>query len=97
MLAKLSLADRRGRNGTSHEPLTYTPPEITEFVEKAKRAKVLAAKEEPILQGKDLMPYIQPGPPMGELLKRAYEIQIEQGIADKNELLKRILDTSQQQ
>lgn len=91
LLAKLSLADRRGRNGTSHEPLTYMPPEIEEFLHKAERAKVLLAKEEPILHGADVMPYMQPGPQMGALLKKAYEIQIEQGITDKMELLKVII------
>lgn len=53
---------------------------------------VLDAKEEPILHGKDVMPYVQPGPQMGALLKKVYEIQIEQGITDKDELLKYILD-----
>lgn len=91
LLAKLSLADKRGRNGTGHEPLTNTPPDIKEFLKKSERSKVLVQKEEPILHGRDVMPYVQPGPEMGALLKKAYEIQIEQGVTDKDELLKLIL------
>ena len=47
--------------------------------------------EEPILQGRDLMASCEPGPKWVHFLKKAYEIQIEEGIKDKQELLKRIL------
>lgn len=91
LLAKLSLADMRGRNGKGHLPLTDPSPEIDEFLKKAAKAKVLIQKEEPILQGRDLMPYVEPGPKMGALLKKAYELQIEEGIVNKEQLLKLVL------
>ena len=47
--------------------------------------------EEPILHGRDLMGIVEPGPQMGALLKQAYEIQLDEGIKDKQELLKRIV------
>jgi hypothetical protein len=34
---------------------------------------------------------VEPGPEMGRLVKKAYEIQIEEGIKNKRELKKRIL------
>lgn len=91
LLAKVSLADKRGRNPESSTPLTRAIPEIDEFIQKSQHAQVFYKPEEPILHGRDLMDIMQPGPRMGELLKKAYEIQIEQGITDKQELLKRIL------
>jgi tRNA nucleotidyltransferase (CCA-adding enzyme) len=92
LLAQLALADKRGRNGYSSVPLAITPSEIEHFLRKAEHAKVLVNKEAPILTGKDLLPFVQPGPKMGQLLKKAYEIQIERGILDKNELIKFIMN-----
>jgi tRNA nucleotidyltransferase (CCA-adding enzyme) len=91
LLAKVSLADRRGRNGTSQLPLTDEIPEIIQFLKIAENASIMYKPEDPILHGRDVLGIIEPGPQMGQLLKRAYEIQIEQGIKDKHELLKRIL------
>jgi len=91
LLAQVSLADKRGRNPNSPEPLTITFPFINEFIQKAEQARVMQKPEEPILHGKDLMPFMEPGPAMGALLKQAYEIQIEEGITDKQELLARVL------
>lgn len=87
LLAQLALADQRGRNGHSPVPLAITPPDIELFLRKAEHAKVLVNKEVPLLTGKDLLPFVEPGPKMGQLLKKAYEIQIESGIKDKNELI----------
>ena len=91
LLAKVSLADRRGRNGNSSMPLTDDIPEIAQFLSIAEKALITYKPEDPVLQGRDLMGIVEPGPHMGVLLKHAYEIQIEQGIKDKQELLKRIL------
>jgi tRNA nucleotidyltransferase (CCA-adding enzyme) len=91
LLAKLALADKRGRNPQGHEPLKTDFPELDEFLEKAAAAQVTIKPEEPVLQGRDLFGKVEPGPEMGKLLKKAYEIQIDEGIKDKDELLKRIL------
>jgi tRNA nucleotidyltransferase (CCA-adding enzyme) len=91
LLAKISLADKRGRNPDSIKPLTKDIPEVDQFLQMAAKANVVYKPEEPILLGRDLEGKVEPGPRMGKLLKEAYEIQIDQGITDKAELLKRIL------
>jgi tRNA nucleotidyltransferase (CCA-adding enzyme) len=91
MLAKVSLADIRGRNGKSSKPLKIKDPAITAFLKKAKRLDVATNIEEPILHGRDIMDIVPPGPAMGKLLNKAYEIQIEEGIKDKNELKRRLM------
>jgi len=92
LLAKVSLADRRGRNPIKGAPLgkTFVVPAIENFLKKAKFAKVERIPEPPVLFGRDVMGIIEPGPKMGTFLKKAYEIQIERGIQDKQEL-KRIV------
>jgi tRNA nucleotidyltransferase (CCA-adding enzyme) len=91
LLAKVALADKRGRNAQSSLPLTTDVPEIKEFLQNAEQAHVVHKPEAPILLGRDLEGKVEPGPKMGALLKRAYEIQIDEGIKDKQELIKRIL------
>lgn len=91
LLAKVSLADKRGRNPDNSKPLTKEIPEVTEFLKMVQKANVVHKPEEPVLLGRDLEGTVEPGPYMGQLLKQAYEIQIDQGITDKAELLKRIL------
>lgn len=91
LLAKISLADKRGRNPVTHQPLSIDVPEIEQFLHKAQEAHVMHKPEEPVLLGRDLAGIIEPGPKMGALLKKAYEIQIDEGITEKEELLKRIL------
>jgi hypothetical protein len=44
------------------------------------------------LQGRDLLDGIKPGPEMGALVKKAYEIQVQEGIRDKATLKKRVLN-----
>lgn len=94
MLADLSLADKRGRNPSGVLPLTTDVPEIAAFLKHAENLQVRIQSEEPILLGRDIMDVIEPGPKMGELLKDAYEIQIEEGIKDKEELKKRVLQNN---
>jgi tRNA nucleotidyltransferase (CCA-adding enzyme) len=91
MLADLAVADRRGRNGTAHTPLTDAQPDVELFRQRAAQAEVLEAQEKPILQGKDIIDSVAPGPQMGKILDKAYEIQIEEGIKDKAELKQRVL------
>ncbi|MEX0940535.1 MAG: HD domain-containing protein [Candidatus Babeliales bacterium] len=93
LLVKLAIADRQGRNPKGHEPLDTMPEAITDFIKKAKQAGVFERVEEPILQGKDLLDVMEPGPQMGKVLDKAYQIQIEKGIIDKQELKKRALDS----
>ncbi len=91
MLANLAYADIRGRNPAKGTPLADDIPIIDQFVAKANEAQVLYAKEAPVLLGRDIIEYIQPGPEMGKLLAQAYEIQLEEGITDKEALKQRIL------
>ncbi len=91
MLAQLSLVDKRGRNPHGPEPLTHKVPEVEQFLRRAENAQVLVTIEQPVLLGRDLLDEVGPGPKMGELLKKAYHIQIEEGIKDKEELKRRVL------
>jgi len=94
LLAKVSLADRRGRNPIKGAPLakTFIVPAIENFLKKAKEAHVEKIPEPPVLLGRDIMDAVEPGPLMGEILKKAYEIQIEKGIQDTQELKRIVLD-----
>lgn len=90
-LAQFALADSRGRNPKGGLPLTTVDSDIKKFLANAKKAMVLKQAEEPLLQGRDLAGIVAPGPAMGKILKSAYELQIEENIQDKEELLKRVL------
>jgi tRNA nucleotidyltransferase (CCA-adding enzyme) len=68
----------------------YTPEVVEQFVRAAKNAKVLHHAELPVLAGQDLINIAQ-GKELGELIKRAYEIQIKDSISDKQKLLKKIV------
>jgi tRNA nucleotidyltransferase (CCA-adding enzyme) len=87
MLIDLCIADKRGRNGHGHVPLTDSFADVELFKQKVMEAGVLYGPVEPLLKGADVADIVPPGPRMGLLLGRAYEIQIEKNIADK-ELLK---------
>jgi tRNA nucleotidyltransferase (CCA-adding enzyme) len=91
MLSLLTLADRRGRNPESYQPLTENYDYVHKFIENAKAAGVLESSQEPILKGKDISDLINPGVQMGELLKYAYKLQISQGILDKDILRQKII------
>jgi tRNA nucleotidyltransferase (CCA-adding enzyme) len=94
MLSALSYADRRGRNPLRGAPLCGLVPEIALFVRKAQHFGIFDGPEHPIVTGKDLIQYVEPGPYLGKLVRTAYEIQIEKGILDKDELIKRVLNSS---
>ncbi len=90
MLTLVAKADRLGRASKGKEAPKELLDEINEFITRAKDAMVEHKAEEPVLHGRDIMDLVEPGPKMGELLKKAYEIQIEEGLRDKDELKRRI-------
>jgi tRNA nucleotidyltransferase (CCA-adding enzyme) len=89
-LCALSIADRQGRNGAGHEPLHEHVAMTEQFRTKAHASNVLYQPIVPLLHGKDIAHLVAAGPAMGAMLKKAYEIQIEEGVTDKDLLLKRI-------
>lgn len=91
MLGFLSLCDQRGRNPAKNKPLTHSINEIDIFLERAAQASVLHQAEKPVLHGRDIMDVIEPGPYMGKILDEAYEIQLQEGITDKETLRSRVL------
>jgi len=91
MLARLHLADLRGRNPQKGEPLTADMPDTQTFIANAQKAGVFEKPEPPILLGKDFLDVVEPGPQLGELVEKAYRIQIDKGVKDKDELKKRVL------
>ncbi len=92
MLAQLSVADKRGRSPDSHRPLSIDIPAVDTFMQKAEQAHIAFQAEAPLLQGRDLLDVVEKGPELGTVLKKAYELQIDEDIHDKEELKKRILD-----
>ena len=83
MLIDLCTADKRGRNGKGHEPLTCDFPDVQTFLEKTQAAGVTTGGVEPVLKGADLLDIVQPGPQMGRLLEAAYKKQIDANVTDK--------------
>ncbi len=90
-LADLCLADTQGRNGAGKYPLHGENTDVIVFLAGAKKAGVLEHPEQAVLTGADLLGMVTPGPQMGRLLERAYDIQINEGIGDKQVLLHRIV------
>lgn len=90
-LIDLCIADKRGRNGAGHEPLTCDFPDVEIFKEKVEQAGVATNKIEPLLKGADIADIVKPGPEMGRLLRLAYEKQIDKNITDKKILKDYIL------
>lgn len=91
MLSLLAFADRAGRNGEGNVPLDVADEVIVQFAQRAHDVAVLHEAEKPILQGRDLLDVEKPGPRLGELVRRAYEIQINEGIKDLVTLRARVL------
>jgi tRNA nucleotidyltransferase (CCA-adding enzyme) len=92
MLAKLALCDRQGRNPESSVPLTVVPHFIELFLKKAHDAAVLHKPEPQALHGRDIEDLVPPGPLMGQLLHYAYELQLDEGITDKQVLRKKVIE-----
>lgn len=92
-LALVALADKKGRNLKRDEPLKdLFIKSIGEFIKIAENAKIDKKPEPAILLGRDILDIIKPGPKMGKILKKAYDIQIGEGIKDKEILKQRVLD-----
>ena len=91
-LAAFSLADFRGRNPDGDEPLEITCEKSAWFLEQAEAFHVKEEPEKPVLMGRHLLDVMQPGPEMGQVLRRAYEIQISEELRDVNELKTRVLE-----
>jgi tRNA nucleotidyltransferase (CCA-adding enzyme) len=89
-LSFLCLADRQGRNPNSSLPLSHNDQEIDLFLQKITEAQVLHQPIPPLLKGSDLLSIVPPGKQIGTLLKKAYEIQIDENITDKDALKRKI-------
>lgn len=68
----------------------FDPNTMEDFIAKAQDAGVLHGPEEALLEGKDLLGYAE-GKELGELLKKAYEMQLNEGIESQAELKKKLL------
>lgn len=90
-LGLLAFADRQGRNSASSEPLNHYDDEIKLFLEKAEEAHVLHKKVPALLTAEDLIPSRLEGKELGKLLKKAYDIQIDQEITEKAVLKNKVL------
>lgn len=91
-LALLATADLQGRNPKKNKPLTHTPEVITTFLKKATEYNILHAPQPVALTGADFINYAGSTPLLGTMLHRAYELQINEGILDKEQLKKRVLE-----
>ncbi len=91
MLAKVALADHQGRNPIQGKPLKTKVSSIDTFFEYTRAAHVESEPEAHVVHGRDLVGVIEPGPEMGEFLKKTYELQLQEGILDKDELIARVL------
>ena len=91
----IAWCDIRGRNPKGQEPLKdgfkSSDKILNAFLDKIKQAKVERHPEESVLHGRDLLDVIKPGPELGRLLKLAYDIQIDEGVVDRDELRRRVL------
>lgn len=87
----IALCDLRGRNNEASRPLSVGQEFLEQFLSRVSDACVAQGPEPPILLGRDLIGLVEPGPAMGAMLKKAYDIQIEESVVDKEELKRRIL------
>ena len=92
LLADLALADFRGTNPEGNEPLEGEAASLIWFREQAQASGVEHEPEHPVLMGRHLKGYVEPGPGMGRILQKAYGIQLEEGIKDVEVLRKRALE-----
>ncbi|HSW75873.1 MAG TPA: hypothetical protein VLG50_02435 [Candidatus Saccharimonadales bacterium] len=68
----------------------YAQEVVESFMCKAKSAKVLFKSEAPLITGQDLLDSFH-GKELGDALKKAYEIQLNESISDKQKLLQKVL------
>ncbi|MBN2267178.1 MAG: CCA tRNA nucleotidyltransferase [Candidatus Babeliaceae bacterium] len=91
LLATFGRADLAGRNPVSNDPLPGPFPVVDEFEEKADAIGVLFGPEEPVLRGSDFIDFVSEGPLLGDMIRRAYEIQIAENCTEAAILKKRVV------
>jgi tRNA nucleotidyltransferase (CCA-adding enzyme) len=93
MLAKLAEADRVGR-GLQQDVLLSKSSEdcVGLFLKRARDALVATFPERALLKGRDFLDTVAPGRDLGACVARAYELQVELGIKDRDRLKKMVLD-----
>lgn len=64
----------------------YNQEIVEKFIHQARNAKVLYHPIPALLTGKDLISYVQ-GKELGDLLRQAYDIQLQKSIHDKQQLI----------
>jgi len=94
MLILLCRVDKQGRNPLKNEPLTAPIEWLKEFEKNSKQYKVFEKPEEALITGKDIIDKVAPGKEVGIVLKKAYEIQLNESIKNKEELKKRLFSSS---
>jgi len=93
-LSRLSLADLKGRNGKENKPkldCIECDNIIDKFTYNANKYGVLFHPIKALITGKDLLEFLNEGTKIGEILKYAYKIQIDNNINNKDDLLKYII------
>lgn len=90
MLACVARSDKRGRSITGM-PECIELLDIDLFVVRARELGVLQGIEAPVITGRDLLEFVTPGELVGKLVRKSYDIQINEGIRNKEILLRRIL------
>lgn len=85
-LGLIALADRQGRNGAGHEPLTNNMDLFEAFLQQCDATAVTHGPEAPVLLGRHLLDVVSPGPKLGQLLQKAYDHQIEKDVTDVDAL-----------
>lgn len=91
-LLLVCLADQQGRNGSGSEPLPFDQKFYEAFFHRATQASVIHNPEPPVLQGRDFLDILKPGPEMSKALALAYQLQIEEDITDPFDLKQRVLE-----
>lgn len=71
--------------------IRYDVQRATDLAEQAARLGVLDAPEKALLTGKDLLDVAQ-GVELGKLVKKAYQLQLDMGVCDRDELKKLVID-----
>ncbi|HUU28883.1 MAG TPA: HD domain-containing protein [archaeon] len=91
LLAALALADSRGINTEGDLPLNVESEMVDWFLKTARESQVSKEPEKPVLLGRHLIGIIEPGPEMGKILKKAYRIQIDEGVRDVEVLKRKVI------
>ena len=85
-LVRVAWADAAGRHLPTPEPEAWAPG--VWLLERAAGLGVRDAGPEPLLRGRDALELgMQPGPAVGELLRRAWELQLDGELASRDQAL----------